>query len=78
MSTFVGSKDTKAIKVGTKDVSAVYVGAQQIWPDGPPPLPGAGDEHQLIAGGGGSADSPNGYAYGGGGSGGFRQRLTSR
>ena len=39
MSTFVGSKDTKAVKVGTKDVSAVYVGAQQIWPDGPGMLP---------------------------------------
>ena len=77
MSTFVGDKDTKAVKVGTKDVSAVYVGAQQIWPDGPPPLPEVlSMSIQLIGGGGGSTDSPaNGYALGGGGGGGFRQEI---
>lgn len=78
MSTFVGSKDTKAVMVGTKEVSAVYVGAQQIWPDGPPPIPEVLEMSiQLIGGGGGTYPSnPNGYAEGGGGGGGFRQEIN--
>lgn len=77
MSTFVGDKDTKAIKVGTKEVSAVYVGAQQIWPDGPPPLPEVlAMGIQMISGGGGTyASNPNGYGEGGGGGGGFKQEI---
>ena len=78
MSTFVGSKDTKAVKVGTKDVSAVYVGAQQIWPDGPGMLPPelTMDLQIIGGGGGGSQTNANSYARGGGAGGGFKQVMN--
>ena len=78
MSTFVGSKDTKAIKVGTKDVSAVYVGAQQIWPDGPGMLPPVLEmtfkslEEAAVV----PLTTANSYARGGGGAGGFKQVMN--
>jgi hypothetical protein len=71
MSIKLGNQDVSKVMLGGQEVSAVYKGADEVWSASSPTF-----DVQVISGGGGSITAgANGYAYGAGGAGGFREEL---